>query len=105
MRQKNYVIISLFKKQGWQVGLRLVRHLFWGGQPQWRSGGLSPIKFDIFFGTFVSCILSLAFTAIAQEPDNDTRVESLLAQMTLDEKIGQMTQVDSSALTDKADVQ
>ena len=36
---------------------------------------------------------------------HDKDVEALLAQMTLDEKIGQMTQVDSSALRDKADVQ
>jgi len=35
----------------------------------------------------------------------DQRVESLLAQMTLDEKIGQMTQVDMNALKDKADIQ
>ena len=36
---------------------------------------------------------------------HDREVEALLAQMTLDEKIGQMTQVDSSALKDKTDVQ
>ena len=37
--------------------------------------------------------------------DVDPRVEELLAQMTLDEKIGQMVQVDSGALTNVADVQ
>jgi beta-glucosidase len=37
--------------------------------------------------------------------EHDGQVEALLAQMTLDEKIGQMTQVDSGALTDPADVQ
>ncbi|HEX5398864.1 MAG TPA: glycoside hydrolase family 3 N-terminal domain-containing protein [Verrucomicrobiae bacterium] len=36
---------------------------------------------------------------------HDQEVDALLARMTLDEKIGQMTQVDSSALKDKADVQ
>jgi beta-glucosidase len=36
---------------------------------------------------------------------NDQRVESLLSQMTLDEKIGQMTQVDVNALKDKTDIQ
>src|SRR5664279_717104 len=36
---------------------------------------------------------------------HDKQVDTLLAQMTLDEKIGQMVQVDSSALKDKADVQ
>jgi len=35
---------------------------------------------------------------------HDQQVEALLAQMTLDEKIGQMVQVDSSALKDKTDV-
>jgi beta-glucosidase len=34
----------------------------------------------------------------------ETEVEALLAQMTLDEKIGQMVQADSGALKDKADV-
>ena len=36
---------------------------------------------------------------------HDQQVEALLAQMTQDEKIGQMVQVDSSALKDPADVQ
>ena len=36
--------------------------------------------------------------------EHDKQVDALLAQMTLDEKIGQMVQVDSSALKDKADV-
>ena len=35
---------------------------------------------------------------------HDKEVDALLAQMTLDEKIGQMVQVDSSALKDQADV-
>src|SRR5262245_25364135 len=34
----------------------------------------------------------------------DARVEALLRAMTLDEKIGQMTQVDLGALRDKADI-
>jgi len=36
---------------------------------------------------------------------HDKEVDALLAQMTLDEKIGQMVQVDSDALKDQADVQ
>jgi beta-glucosidase len=35
---------------------------------------------------------------------HDREVDTLLAQMTLDEKIGQMVQADSAALQDKADV-
>src|SRR5450756_1182838 len=43
----------------------------------------------------------------AQNPVADTgsKVEALLAKMTLDEKIGQMVQVDSGALKDISDVQ
>jgi len=33
------------------------------------------------------------------------QVESLLSQMTLEEKIGQMTQVDMNGLKDKSDLQ
>ncbi len=40
-----------------------------------------------------------------ENPEVERRVEALLAQMTLDEKIGQMTQVDMNALKDKSDVQ
>src|SRR5471030_1817667 len=36
--------------------------------------------------------------------EHDRQVDALLAQMTPDEKIGQMVQVDSAALHDKADV-
>ncbi len=36
---------------------------------------------------------------------NDRRVEALLSHMTLDEKIGQMTQVDINALKEHADIQ
>jgi beta-glucosidase len=38
------------------------------------------------------------------DPGTDARVEALLASMTLDERIGQMTQVDLLALKDKADI-
>jgi beta-glucosidase len=53
-------------------------------------------------------LISLATTMSQAAPlfsDHDQQVSALLAQMTLDEKIGQMVQVDSSALKDKADVQ
>jgi hypothetical protein len=40
----------------------------------------------------------------AEKLNTDSHVEALLAQTTLDEKIGQMVQVDSDALKDKADV-
>jgi beta-glucosidase len=45
------------------------------------------------------------FPVVAQSfSQNDAKVSALLSQMTLDEKIGQMVQVDSGALTDKGDV-
>src|ERR1035441_6583713 len=48
----------------------------------------------------------LAAGAVARAPGNpDQRAEALLSQMTLEEKIGQMTQVDMNALKDKADIQ
>jgi beta-glucosidase len=57
------------------------------------------------------CTISLAAAAIlcvaspANAASPDAQAEKLLKQMTLDEKIGQMTQVDMLALKDKADVQ
>ncbi len=54
-------------------------------------------------------ILISMTTALSQSAplfsQHDQQVDALLAQMTLDEKIGQMVQVDSGALRDKADVQ
>jgi beta-glucosidase len=53
-------------------------------------------------------LISLTTTMSHSAPffsEHDRQVDALLAQMTLDEKIGQMVQVDSSALKDKADVQ
>jgi beta-glucosidase len=50
--------------------------------------------------------LFLAASAVARAAENsDQRAEALLSQMTLEEKIGQMTQVDMNALKDKADIQ
>ncbi|MDB6111386.1 MAG: glycoside hydrolase family 3 domain protein, partial [Pedosphaera sp.] len=46
------------------------------------------------------------FNIPAQAPPNaDRQAEALLSQMTLEEKIGQMTQVDMNALTNKSDIQ
>lgn len=47
----------------------------------------------------VACSIQLAAAA------NDEKVEALLKQMTLAEKIGQMTQVDTEALKDKSHIQ
>jgi beta-glucosidase len=51
-----------------------------------------------------SLALILALFDARGEAANEMRVNDLLSQMTLDEKIGQMVQVDSGALADKADV-
>ena len=51
----------------------------------------------IFFATAMSYAAPL-FSS------HDKEVEALLAQMTLDEKIGQMVQVDCGALKDKSNV-
>jgi len=50
--------------------------------------------------------IALRSAAAVEPPSNyDPQVAALLAQMTLDEKIGQMTQADSEALKDKSDIQ
>ncbi len=48
-------------------------------------------------------LLCIAFT-FSSEESIEEKVEKLLSQMTLEEKIGQMTQVDSSYLSDPEDV-
>jgi len=56
----------------------------------------------------IGIVISLTTTMSHSAPtfsEHDRQVDALLAQMTLYEKIGQMVQVDSSALKDKADVQ
>jgi beta-glucosidase len=76
-------------------------HFILSPQPGWFDSTL-------FNGSFPGIVLAsfLAVAATAQEPsDNARRTESLLSQMTLDEKIGQMVQVDMNALKDKADIQ
>lgn len=50
-------------------------------------------------------IASARADAPASQADISARVAELLKQMTLDEKIGQMTQVDMNALKDKGDIQ
>jgi beta-glucosidase len=53
---------------------------------------------------FLFCLLAANLLA-AERSDADSRAGALLAQMTLDEKIGQMVQVDTKALKGTADVQ
>ena len=50
--------------------------------------------------------LFLAASVVARAAGNpDQRADALLSQMTLEEKIGQMTQADMNAVKDKADIQ
>jgi hypothetical protein len=57
-------------------------------------------------GLVLVCILSLGVErGLGQTSNFDEQAKALLSQMTLDEKIGQMTQTDFDALKDKADVQ
>jgi beta-glucosidase len=53
---------------------------------------------------FSAGIVSNAAGAALDDPKIEKQVDALLAQMTLDEKIGQMVQVDSAALTNKNDI-
>jgi beta-glucosidase len=54
--------------------------------------------------TFSAATLSQAASVALDDPKIEKQVDALLAQMTLDEKIGQMVQVDSSALINKNDI-
>ena len=54
---------------------------------------------------FLTLLAGTGLATAQNFSQNDARVDALLSQMTLDEKIGQMVQVDSAALKDKADVQ
>jgi beta-glucosidase len=53
---------------------------------------------------FALLLMSTTLSSLSAESP-DTRARALLAQMTLDEKIGQMTQADLNAVTNKADIQ
>jgi beta-glucosidase len=75
-----------------------------------RESSFRPLRPHSCCGAILILVTGLALAAPdahgATEIANlQNRVDALLAQMTLDEKIGQMVQVDSGALTDKGDVQ
>jgi len=53
---------------------------------------------------FLLALLSVNRLAVAAATDYDQKVKELLGRMTLEEKIGQMMQVDMNALKDKADI-
>lgn len=58
------------------------------------------------FGGFVLAIFCVStLSTYAGDAKTDPKVSALLSQMTLDEKVGQMTQVDSMALKNREDVQ
>jgi beta-glucosidase len=64
-------------------------------------------KKSAWFLTISLCVSLLCgcLSADAQNfSQNDAKVQALLAQMTLDEKIGQMVQVDSGGIVDKGDI-
>src|ERR1700677_3153890 len=64
-----------------------------------KSKRLHP-GFSLVVSLFFGC-----FSALAQDfSQNDAKASALLSQMTLNEKIGQMVQVDCLALADKSDV-
>ena len=61
-----------------------------------KSGGFLPLCLSVAF-------LMSGYSVRAQNFSlNEAKVSALLSQMTLDEKIGQMVQVDSGALKDSA---
>jgi beta-glucosidase len=92
------VFLASPPKEGWSVP---VEFCFNGGHMIYREFR-SPLAFRHWLLIGASFLVSGSTLALANV---DPRVEGLLAQMTLDEKIGQMVQVDSGALTGTADVQ
>ena len=58
---------------------------------------------SILPGSFVACLLATNLMAV-ENLDTEARVKALLAQMTLEEKIGQMVQADVKALDGPGDV-
>lgn len=58
-----------------------------------------------FCGLSVVAALFTGTTTLRAMDQTEARVEALLKQMTLAEKIGQMTQADSNGLKDKSDIQ
>jgi beta-glucosidase len=65
------------------------------------------MKTGIFCGLagLLLCVLALSAPSPKRLSSYDTQVKKLLSQMTLDEKIGQMTQPEQSALRDQADIE
>ena len=68
-----------------------------------RTAGAGLRRVLILAGIVWNCLLAAHLSAV-EKTDTAARVEGLLAQMTLDEKIGQMMQVDSKALAGTDDV-
>jgi beta-glucosidase len=69
-----------------------------------------PSRLHFRYGVFFIFATSVALAALGADSTTGTaslqkQADALLSQMTLDEKIGQMVQVDSEALTDKSNVQ
>jgi beta-glucosidase len=62
------------------------------------------IQLWLGFSGFLTLLLA-SVTPVRAAARIEERVTALLAQMTLEEKIGQMTQADSDALKDKSDIQ
>jgi len=58
-----------------------------------------------FFAASAALFAALRFSTVALQASPASNADALLAKMTLDEKIGQMVQVDMAALKDHADVQ
>ncbi len=74
-------------------------------QKHLQKGKMRRSPSSLVIWLWAALISSWAMAAAGSPSDIDSRVAALLAQMTLEEKIGQMTQADSAALKDKSDVQ
>ncbi len=73
----------------------------------WKAAGKHArfVRVSLGFCLGSGCVFPPSEFAAEPASNADAQATALLAQMTLEEKIGQMTQADSEALKDKSDVQ
>ncbi len=81
------------------------REIFTDAAPH-RKSQFTPARFTIRAAAYVVAALSMTSLAALGAPNAEKRADALLSQMSLDEKIGQMVQVDLGAISKaKTDIQ
>src|SRR5579862_7290440 len=81
-----------------------IRHHSMGPKRCCRPAHWQRIWLPVFLAAWIVLLSPLRDWA-QQAPNVEGQVAELVGQMTLDEKVGQMTQADSLALKDRSDIQ